>query len=150
MWGHMCSNVQDMLWAMGFSHFLSLPVLKADKALMMALAERWSLSMHTFHLPMGEIGLPPIDLFMMTGLSIYGMPPPSLDDFNLELVARCIGSQPVAYDKGMKGVLPSWFKEYVWVTNESTPQAIAFSIRFFLAYMLTHFIFYGKNNKIYF
>lgn len=68
--------------------------------------------MRTFHLPMGEIDLPPIDLFMMTGLSIDDMPPPSSDDFDPELVARCIGPQLMAYNKGTKGVLPSWFKEY--------------------------------------
>lgn len=78
---------------------------------MMALAKRWSLVTCTFHLPMGEIGLPPIDLFMMTDLSMDGTPPPSSNNFDLELVARCIGPQPVENYKGMKDVLPSWFKK---------------------------------------
>lgn len=51
---------------MGFGPFLSISLLKADKALMMALAERWSLITCTFYLPMGEIGLRPIDFYMIT------------------------------------------------------------------------------------
>lgn len=92
---------------MGFGPFLSLPVLKANKALMMALAKRWSPVIRTFHLPMGEIGLPPIDFFMMTGLSMNITPPPTNDDFDPKLVARCIGLQPMEYYKGTKGVLLS-------------------------------------------
>lgn len=47
-----------------------------------------------------------------------GTRPPTTDDFDAELVAWCIGQQPVEYYKGMKGVIPSWFKKkYVWATN---------------------------------
>lgn len=67
---------------------------------------------------MREIGKPPVDLFMMTGLSIDGMPPPTIDDFDPGLMARCIGPQPVEYYKGTKGVLLSWFeRKYMWATN---------------------------------
>lgn len=84
----------------------------------MALAKRWSPITQTFHLSMGEIRVPPIDFFMMMGLSIDSAPPPSKDDFNPKLVARCIGLQPIAYYKGTKGVLPSWFEnDHVWATN---------------------------------
>lgn len=98
----MCSNVQDWVRAMGFGHFLSLPVLQVDRALLMALVERWSPVTYTFHLPMGEIEMPPIDFFMMSGFSMDGTPTPSSDDFNPTLVAWCIGPQPVAYYKGTK------------------------------------------------
>lgn len=58
--------------------------------------------------------MPPIDLFMMTGLAMDGIPLPSSEEFNVKLVARYIGPQPMAYYMGTKGVLPSWFKdEYV-------------------------------------
>lgn len=65
--------------AMGFSHFLSLLVLQADRDLLVALVERWSSITRTFHLLMGEIGMLLIDFFIMTGLSIDGTPPPSLE-----------------------------------------------------------------------
>lgn len=71
---------------MGFGPFLSLVVLKVDKALLMALVKRWSPVTRTFYLPMGEISLPPIDLFMMIGLSMDGTPSLSSDDFGPELV----------------------------------------------------------------
>lgn len=136
---------------MGFGHFLSLLVLQADRALLMALTESWSPITCTFHLLMGEIGMPPIDFFMMTGLSMDGMPSPSLDDFNLALVARCIRPQPLAYYKGTKGAFPSWFeKDYVWATHQSTLEEIAFSTRAFLVYMLTRSIFCRKIDMIYF
>lgn len=76
---------------MGFSHFLTLPMVSADKALLMALVERWSPITQTFHLLAEEIGVPPIDLFMMTGLAMDGARPPSSEEFNAELVAHCIG-----------------------------------------------------------
>lgn len=136
---------------MGFGHFLSLLMMPVDKALLMALVERWSPITHTFHLPMGEIGVPPIDLFMMTKHFMGGTPPPSSEDFDPALVARCIGPQPVVYYKGTKGVFLSWFKkDYIWATNASTLEEKEFSIRAFLLYMLTHSIFYGKSDKVYF
>lgn len=93
-------------------------MLKIDKALMMAPVERWLFVTRTFHLPMGEIGMLPIDFYMMIDLSMDGTLPPTTDNFDVELVARCTGPQPVEYYKGTKGVLPSWFeKKYVWATN---------------------------------
>lgn len=72
------------MWALAFGPFVNLPMLKADKALMMALAERWSPITRTFNLPMGEIGIPPIDFYMMIGLSMDNVPPPTTDDFDTE------------------------------------------------------------------
>lgn len=45
---------------------------------------------YTFHLPMGEIGMPPIDFYMMTGLPMGGTPPILIDELNLEMVMRCV------------------------------------------------------------
>lgn len=118
----MCSHVQDWVKAMGFGPSLSLLVLQADRALLLTLANRWSPITRTFHLPMGEIGVPSIDFFMMIRLSMDGTPPPSSEDFDPKLVARYIGPQPIAY----KGC-PSWFeKDYVWATNQSTLVEIMF------------------------
>lgn len=136
---------------MGFSHFLSLPMLQVDKSLLMALVEGQSPTTHTFHLLMGEIGIPLIDFFMMTGLSMDGTPPPSSEDFDLALVARCIEPQSVTYYKGMKGILPSWFQtDYVQATDQSFLLEIAFSTRTFLIYMLTLSIFCMKSDQVYF
>lgn len=107
----MCSDVQDRARALGFGCFLTLLMLPADKALLMALAERWSPITQTFHLSVGEIGVPPINFFMMIELSVASTPPPNLEDFDRALVARCIGTQNVVYYKGTKGVLLSWFKK---------------------------------------
>lgn len=117
----MCPRVQERVQAMGFSRFLTLLMVLIDKALLMAFVERWSPITWTFHLHLGEIGMTPIDFFMMTGLSMGGTPPPSSEDFDLALVARYIGPQSVVYYKGTKGVLPSWFEEeYVWATDASS------------------------------
>lgn len=117
----------------------------------MALAERWSPIRRTFHILVGEIRVPLIDFFMMTGLSMDGTPPPSSEDFDVDLVAHCIGPQPMTYYKGTKGVLPFWFETgYIWVTNASTPVEKAFSTWAFLLYMLTRSIFCGKSDMIYF
>lgn len=91
LWARMCPAVQERVRAMGFAHFLTLSMVPADKALLMAFAERWSPITRTFHLPAGEIGVPPINFFMMSGLSMDGTPPPSSEDFDPTLVARCIG-----------------------------------------------------------
>lgn len=147
----MCSNVQDKVQALGFGPFLSLPMLKANKALMMALVERWSLITQTFHLPMGENDMLFIDFYMMTDLSIDGTPPITTNDFDAKLVARCIGPQPMEYYKGVKGVLASWFeKKYVLATNQSTLAGIDFSTHTFLIYILTHSIFCRKSDRVYF
>lgn len=76
MWGRLCKKAKVKVKDMGFEPFLSIPLLKVDKALLMALAERWSPITHTFHLPMGEIGLPSVDFYMMTHLPMGGYPPP--------------------------------------------------------------------------
>lgn len=76
---------------MGFGRFLTLPMVPADKALLMALVERWFPITRTFYLLVGEIGVPSIDFYMMTGLSMGGTPPSSSEDFDLALVAPCIG-----------------------------------------------------------
>lgn len=80
LWERICSNVQDRVWDLGFGPFLSLPILKVDKDLLMALSERWSSITQTFHLPMGEIGMPLVDFFMMTSLSMDDTPPPSTNE----------------------------------------------------------------------
>lgn len=79
-WKHLCKKIQAKIKEQGFGPFLNLSSLKADKSLLMALAERWSPMTRTFHLPMREIGLPQmrkiglpqIDIYMMTGLSMDG------------------------------------------------------------------------------
>lgn len=98
-----------------------------------------------------EIGVPSIDFYMMIRLSMDGTPPPNLEDFNAKLKARCIGPQPVVYYKGTKGVPPSWFENgKVWATDASMPTKKAISTRAFLLYMLTHSIFCGKSDRVYF
>lgn len=61
--------------AMGFGRFLTLPMVLVNKALLMALVERWSPITRTFYLLVGEIGVPLIDLYMITVLSMDGTPP---------------------------------------------------------------------------
>lgn len=71
---------------LGFGPFLSIPLLKADKALLMALAKRWSPITRTFHLPMGEIGVTLTDFYMMTWLFVGGAPPSYEMMLSLEMI----------------------------------------------------------------
>lgn len=103
----MCSKAQARVIKMGFGSFLTLPVLKVDRILMTALAKRWLPVTCTFHLPMGEIGMPLIDLYMMSRLPIGGTLPLSIDELDLDIVRRCMGPQTKEYYKGTKGVLAS-------------------------------------------
>lgn len=91
LWERMCSNGQDRVRDLGFGPFLSLLVLKANKALMMTLAERWLLITQTFHLPIRETGMPPINFFMMTSFLMDDTPPPSTNKANVEMVTSCLG-----------------------------------------------------------
>lgn len=146
----MCPSVQERERAMGFGHFLTLSMVPTDKALLTVLMERWFPITQTFYLPVGEIGVPPIEFFMMTGLSMDRIPPLSSEEFDAPLVAWCIGLQPVVYYKGTKGVLPSWFEnDYIWATDESSDMEKVYSIQAFLSYMLTHSIFCGKSDWVY-
>lgn len=61
----------------------------------------------TFHLPLEEIGIPPIDFYMMAGLLIGDTPPLSTNELDLKMMRKCIGPQPIEYYKGTKGVLAS-------------------------------------------
>lgn len=76
LWKGLCEKVRTKVLDLGFGPFFSIPLLKANKALLMALAERWSLITRTFHLPMGEIELTLTDFYMMTQPPIGGAPPP--------------------------------------------------------------------------
>lgn len=126
-------------------------MVSTNKALLNALVERWSPITQTFHLLVGEIGVSPIDLYMMTGLAMDGTPPPSLEEFDLAFVAHYIGPQSIAYYKGTNGVLTSWFEnDYVWAMDVSLDKEKAYSTWVFLLYMLTRSIFYGKSDKVYF
>lgn len=42
MWKRLYVKVKTKVREMGFEPFLSIPLLKADKGLLMALSERWS------------------------------------------------------------------------------------------------------------
>lgn len=106
----MYSKVQVRVILIRFGPLLTLPVLKADRALMMALAERWSPVTYTFHFPIGDIGMPLIDFYMITGLFMDDTPPLSTDELDLEMVRSCIGPQPIECYKGIKGVLASCFE----------------------------------------
>lgn len=48
MWEHLCGKDKTKVMEMGFEPFFTFPLLKADKALLVALAERWSPIMHTY------------------------------------------------------------------------------------------------------
>ena len=90
LWEHMCSKVQVWVIKMGFGPFLTLLVLKADRVLITALTERWSPMTCTFHFPPSEIGMPPIDFYMM--LPIGGTPSLLTNELDLDMVRRCLGS----------------------------------------------------------
>lgn len=123
-------------------------MVKVDQIHMMALVERWLPVTCAFHLPMGEIGMPPIDFYMMMGLPMGGTPPLPTDELDLEVVRRCIESQPIKYYKGTKGVLASWFgTKYVWATDESSEGERDYSPRTFL---LTRPVFCAKSDRVYF
>lgn len=92
LWKALYKKVQTKVLSMGFKPFLSTPLLKANKALLMALVERWSLITRTFHLPMGEIGLTPIDFYMMTKLPMGSEPPPYEITPSDDLIRKCLGS----------------------------------------------------------
>lgn len=78
----------------------------------------------------------PIGFYMMTGLPMGGTPSLSADELDLEMVMRCIRSQPIEYYKGTKGVLASWFlTKYVWATNKSSEEERDYSTRTFLFFM---------------
>ncbi len=73
-WNGLCERVRVKVLDLGFGPFLSIPLLKADKALLMALAERWSPDHPHLHLPTGEIGVTLTDFYMMTRLPVGGVP----------------------------------------------------------------------------
>lgn len=148
MWGSLHKKAKTKAREMRFEPFLGIPLLKADKAFLMALVERWSPITHTFHLPMGEIGLPLTDFYMMTHLPMGGDPPPYELAPSQEMVRRYLGPQPISYNRGFRGVLPSWFeKEYIWATDESQEVEIDYSVRAFLLYMFTLSVFSGKEIR---
>lgn len=68
LWKSLCKKVQKKVLDMGFGPILGIPLLKADKALLMALADIWSPITLTFHLPIGEIRVTLTDFYMLTRL----------------------------------------------------------------------------------
>ncbi|KAF5196723.1 hypothetical protein FRX31_013690 [Thalictrum thalictroides] len=64
----------DHIWARilatPFGPLVSLTPIRMDWQLLFALLERWWLTTHTFHLPLGELGLTPLDFTMITGLRV--------------------------------------------------------------------------------
>lgn len=136
MWECLYSKVQAWVIKLGFGPFLSLPVLKADRVLMTTLVKRWSPVTYAFHLPMVDMGMSPIDFYMMTGLSIGGTPSLSTDELDLDMVRRFMGSLLIEIYKGTKVILASWFEtKYVWATDESSEEERDYFAQTFLIFM---------------
>ncbi|KAI8563687.1 hypothetical protein RHMOL_Rhmol03G0128700 [Rhododendron molle] len=69
--------VRALVDAAGFHLFIPiLTVVKNDHALLTALAERWHDTSNTFHFPIGEMTMTPVDFAALTGLRVRGEPIP--------------------------------------------------------------------------
>lgn len=55
-----------------FFPLLDLKYPQGDRVLHLALGERWWSTTHTFHFPVGEIGISPLDFVAMTGIGFGG------------------------------------------------------------------------------
>lgn len=63
--------ILDRLHASPFGEFLALPrFAHVDRCLVEALTERWWPTTHTFHFPDFELGLTPLDFYMLTGIEV--------------------------------------------------------------------------------
>ncbi|KAI8530463.1 hypothetical protein RHMOL_Rhmol11G0060500 [Rhododendron molle] len=70
-------RVRELMDDAGFGLFILTPtVVKSDHAVLIALAERWQDTSNTFHFPIGEITVTPLDFAASTGLRVGGEPIP--------------------------------------------------------------------------
>lgn len=79
-----------------------------------------------------------------------GDPPPSELMPSQDMIRRCLGPQPLSFDRGFRGVLPCCFeKEYIWAMDQSSEEEIGYLVRAFLLYMFTQSVFSGKSDRIF-
>ncbi len=70
-------SVRELVEAAGFGPIISIMTpWNGDLPLIYALAERWSDTTNTFHLPAGELTMTPADFAAITGLRVGGEPIP--------------------------------------------------------------------------
>ena len=68
--GDCFASVRDQILLSPFGSLFRCGYVVADRSLVYALIERWWDTTHTFHFPQGEIGITPLDVTMLTGMSI--------------------------------------------------------------------------------
>jgi hypothetical protein len=68
--GDCFAEVRDEILVSPFGSLFRCGYQNADRSLIYALIERWWDTTHTFHFPQGEIGITPLDVTMLTGMSV--------------------------------------------------------------------------------
>ncbi|XP_058111957.1 protein MAIN-LIKE 1-like [Magnolia sinica] len=66
-----------------FASLFQIRLSKTNMSLLSALAERWHARTHTFHLPFGEWGITPYDIYMQLGLRYDRGSVPFEDDLSV-------------------------------------------------------------------
>ncbi|KAF5180551.1 hypothetical protein FRX31_029862 [Thalictrum thalictroides] len=62
--------IKEIIRATLFSTLLIFEQGNADNQILFALLQRWWPTTHTFHLPVGEVGITPLDFTMLSGLTV--------------------------------------------------------------------------------
>ena len=68
--GDYFAPVRNQILVSPFGSLFRCGYAVADRSLVYALIERWWDTTHTFHFPQGKIGITPLDVTMLTGMSI--------------------------------------------------------------------------------
>lgn len=98
IWGKCPNCVWAFVGQAGFTHFLDgLIETQRSTMLVSALTERWWDTTNTFHLPVGEMTMTPLDFYMITGLSVGGGTPIAFDrgrTLTKESIIVALGTMP--------------------------------------------------------
>ena len=145
---HLPQPILDRLHASPFRDFLDLPrFAHVDRCLVEALSERWWPTTHSFHFPDFELGLTPLDFYMLTGIEV-GRPdrvPVPFDSAYEEFQSYSIYLPDMAEDLVTGGAVTLTTLQQYIVDHMASEEMHTPVIRAFLLYLFGSTFF--SNNK---
>lgn len=144
-------NVKDKIVAAGFGEFVKclVPSGRRDRKLLIALAERWWDTTHTFHFDnIGEMTMTPKDFSAITGIPVSGKPLEyDMDAHTKKAQLLQLCGKRLA-DLANQAVTYTQVRDAHWDWVVKTPADEDKLVRVFLLCLLGSTLFAGRTNTI--
>ncbi|KAH9604777.1 hypothetical protein KSS87_004294 [Heliosperma pusillum] len=130
------------------THRLSFVPMDAD--LITALVERWRQETHTFHFPIGEVGITLQDVNVLLGLKVGGLPiTGNGEQAWMQLFEHYLGIAPPKEAIKGNAIKLSWLiRTFKRLPDPYTEQQLHYFVRTYLLYLIGAVLFPDKSGNL--